>query len=155
MPTSAPDSRARVFSADRMPSLIVEREGGVVTPPEGYLAAAAALCREHGVWLDGGELRQGLHHPLVDGVVEVEHLEAVLAKRLGVRAVGARLERVADRVGQADHATDARHDPVELLGVHDQALKSMGSQFWPTIRVPSESTAAASPTTPNGPTMTS
>lgn len=38
----------------------LQGEGGVVTPPEGYLAGAAELCREHGALLVADEVQTGL-----------------------------------------------------------------------------------------------
>lgn len=38
----------------------IQGEGGVVAPPDGYLAEAAALCREHGALLIADEVQTGL-----------------------------------------------------------------------------------------------
>jgi len=38
----------------------IQGEGGVIIPPEGYLAGAAAICREHGVLLIADEIQSGL-----------------------------------------------------------------------------------------------
>jgi ornithine--oxo-acid transaminase len=38
----------------------IQGEGGIVVPPEGYLAAAADLCREHNVLLICDEIQTGL-----------------------------------------------------------------------------------------------
>ena len=38
----------------------IQAEAGVILPPDGYLAAAAALCREHGVLFIADEIQTGL-----------------------------------------------------------------------------------------------
>jgi ornithine--oxo-acid transaminase len=38
----------------------IQGEGGIIMPPPGYLAAAAELCREHGVLLIADEIQTGL-----------------------------------------------------------------------------------------------
>jgi ornithine--oxo-acid transaminase len=38
----------------------IQGEGGIIVPPEGYLAAAAELCREHDVLLIADEIQTGL-----------------------------------------------------------------------------------------------
>ncbi len=38
----------------------IQGEGGVIIPPEGYLAGAAAICRERGVLLIADEIQSGL-----------------------------------------------------------------------------------------------
>ena len=38
----------------------IQGEGGIVIPPEGYLAACAAICRRHGVMLIADEIQTGL-----------------------------------------------------------------------------------------------
>jgi ornithine--oxo-acid transaminase len=38
----------------------IQGEGGIIIPPEGYLAAAAELCREHNVLLIADEIQTGL-----------------------------------------------------------------------------------------------
>ncbi len=38
----------------------IQGEGGIIMPPEGYLAAAAELCREHDVLLIADEIQTGL-----------------------------------------------------------------------------------------------
>ena len=38
----------------------LQGEGGVIVPPEGYLAESAALCREHGVAFVADEIQTGL-----------------------------------------------------------------------------------------------
>jgi ornithine--oxo-acid transaminase len=38
----------------------IQGEGGVVMPPEGYLSAAAELCRRHNVLLMTDEIQTGL-----------------------------------------------------------------------------------------------
>jgi ornithine--oxo-acid transaminase len=38
----------------------IQGEGGIIIPPEGYLAAAADLCREHNVLLIADEIQTGL-----------------------------------------------------------------------------------------------
>ena len=53
----------RAVMSDRTVAVLVEPvqgEAGVVVPPEGFLSAARALCREHGALLIADEIQTGL-----------------------------------------------------------------------------------------------
>jgi ornithine--oxo-acid transaminase len=56
------DALAEAFNPNTVGFLVepLQGEGGVVVPPEGYLAGAAALCKEHNVPLIGDEIQTGL-----------------------------------------------------------------------------------------------
>jgi acetylornithine/succinyldiaminopimelate/putrescine aminotransferase/predicted amino acid dehydrogenase len=78
----------------------IQSEGGVIEPPPGYHAAAAALCRAHGIVFVMDEIQTGLGrcgHLFVSSAFGVEPDVITLAKALGggVVPMGAVLYRSA------------------------------------------------------------
>ena len=64
----------------------IQGEGGIVVPPDGYLKAAEALCREHNVLLIADEIQTGLGR--TGKLLAVEHEDVhpdglILGKALG------------------------------------------------------------------------
>jgi ornithine--oxo-acid transaminase len=64
----------------------IQGEGGIIVPPEGYLRAAADLCREHNVLLIADEIQTGLGRTGKLLACEHENVQAdglILGKALG------------------------------------------------------------------------
>lgn len=64
----------------------IQGEGGIVVPPDGFLADAQAICRRHGIWLMADEIQTGLGrtgHMLASSAEGVHPDIAILGKALG------------------------------------------------------------------------
>ena len=97
----------------------IQGEGGIVVPPEGYLQAAAALCRKHDVLLIADEIQTGLGRTGRMLACEHEGVKPdglILGKALGggIFPVSMFLARkgVMDVFGPGDHGSTFGGNPL-------------------------------------------
>jgi ornithine--oxo-acid transaminase len=97
----------------------IQGEGGIVVPPDGFLAEAQAICRRHGIWLVADEIQTGLGRTGYMLACEAEGVHpdmVILGKALGggiypVSAVLAPAE-VMDVLRPGDHGSTFGGNPL-------------------------------------------
>jgi ornithine--oxo-acid transaminase len=88
VPYGDPDALRAAVGADTVALLIepIQGEAGVIVPPDGYLAAARAICDEAGILLVADEVQSGLGRAGRRFACDYEHVRPdlyVLGKALG------------------------------------------------------------------------
>ena len=88
VPYGDPDALRAAVGADTVAFLVepIQGEAGVIVPPDGYLAAARAICDEAGILLVADEVQSGLGRAGRRFACDYEHVRPdlyVLGKALG------------------------------------------------------------------------
>jgi ornithine--oxo-acid transaminase len=88
VPYGDPDALGAAVGADTVAFLVepIQGEAGVIVPPDGYLAAARAICDEAGILLVADEVQSGLGRAGRRFACDYEHVRPdlyVLGKALG------------------------------------------------------------------------